>query len=307
MSESNDKKFYWIKLRTDFFQADSPIDFLMSQENGCQYVVLYQMLCLKTANSNGILSSRIGEMIVPYDVKKIARDTKYFDVDTIMVALELFKQLGLIYEQQDGCLKISNYQRMVGCESATDAAIRKRNQRLRDKEKKEHLLEVDDCDKMSQEERDISVTKCHEWIEDKGSETECKDTLIDEDVGFIPDNEPKQKYVFQDCVDMWNTLSELGIPRVNRLPADSPRVPLLRKRLREYGEDSFHSIIQEIRQSDFLQGHTQSRDGKVFCVDFDWVIRPRNYPKILEGKYRNKDAPVRASDNSIGQLKRELQ
>ena len=46
-----DKKYYWIKLRTDFFNQET-IDFLLSQPNGCEYVVLYQMLCLQTANTN---------------------------------------------------------------------------------------------------------------------------------------------------------------------------------------------------------------------------------------------------------------
>lgn len=42
------KKYYWIKLKTDFFNL-AEIDFLLGQENGCQYIVLYQMLCLQTA------------------------------------------------------------------------------------------------------------------------------------------------------------------------------------------------------------------------------------------------------------------
>ena len=41
-----DKKFYWIKLKDDFMSGDT-IDFLMGQKNGAEYVVLYQMLCLK--------------------------------------------------------------------------------------------------------------------------------------------------------------------------------------------------------------------------------------------------------------------
>ena len=128
----NDKKYYWIKLKTDFFNQDT-IDFLLSQNNGCEYVVLYQMLCLKTANNNGILATNVGEMIVPYDVSKIARDTKYFSEDTVRVALELYKQLGLIYEGDNNLLRIFEIERMVGTESATREAIKKREQRLKKK------------------------------------------------------------------------------------------------------------------------------------------------------------------------------
>lgn len=125
-------KYYWIKLRTDFFNQDT-IDFLLSQKNGCEYVVLYQMLCLNTANLNGTLATQMGEVIVPYNIEKIVRDTKYFDYDTIVVALELYKQIGLIYVEEDGNLKITDIERMIGSESATREAIKKREQRLKKK------------------------------------------------------------------------------------------------------------------------------------------------------------------------------
>ena len=93
-----DKRFYWIKLKTDFFSR-SDIDFLLSQQNGCQYVVLYQMLCLSTANNEGKLFNKIGEVIVPYNAEKIVRDCKYFDIDTVNVAMSLYRKMGLVYEE----------------------------------------------------------------------------------------------------------------------------------------------------------------------------------------------------------------
>lgn len=111
-----DKKYYWIKLKTNFFDLPT-IDWIMSQNNGCEYIVMYQMLCLKTANTDGKLVSQIGEMLIPYDIEKIVRDTKYFSTDTVRVALDLFKNLGLIYVSDDNTMTISNYDEMVGCES----------------------------------------------------------------------------------------------------------------------------------------------------------------------------------------------
>lgn len=121
MAES--KRYYWIKLKTNFFNMDE-IDFLLSQKNGCEYIVLYQMLCLNTANNHGEMSSKVGEMIVPYDVNKIVRDTKYFDYDTVVVALELFKKLGLVYEEENKLLRISNFEEMVGSETSSAKKVR---------------------------------------------------------------------------------------------------------------------------------------------------------------------------------------
>ena len=122
------KRYYWIKLKTNFFNQET-IDFLLSQKNGCEYIVLYQMLCLNTANNNGEMSSKIGEMIVPYNIDKIVRDTKYFDFDTVTVALELFKKLGLIYEEEDKILKITNFDEMVGRETMSAKRVREYRER----------------------------------------------------------------------------------------------------------------------------------------------------------------------------------
>lgn len=111
-----DKKYYWIKLKDTFLTSDK-VDFLMSQKNGANYVVLYQCLCLKCANTNGELVRSIGEVIIPFDENKIVRDCKWFDIDTVRVALMLYKQLGLIYVQENGTLRISHFDELVGSES----------------------------------------------------------------------------------------------------------------------------------------------------------------------------------------------
>lgn len=129
-NDYNNKRYYWIKLKDTFFTSDT-VDFLMSQKDGANYVVLYQMLCLKTANTNGELSRQLGEIIVPFDIDKIHRDCKYFSVDTIRVALELYKKLGLIYEQENGILQITNFANLIGSESQN--AVYKRQHREEDK------------------------------------------------------------------------------------------------------------------------------------------------------------------------------
>ena len=127
MSEYNNQRFYWIRL-TDRFMTSDTVDFLMSQPNGSQYVVLYQMLCLKTVNQNGELSRQIGEVIIPYDAEKIQRDLKYFSIDTVIIALDLFKRLGLIFLQENGSLRIADFDKLIG--SQTISAEKKQEQRL---------------------------------------------------------------------------------------------------------------------------------------------------------------------------------
>lgn len=135
MAES--KRYYWLKLKSDFFQRDE-IDFLMSQVNGSDYVVLYLMLCSQTLNNNGMLATNVGDVLVKYDVNKIARDTKYFNQDTIRVAFNFYNQLGLIYADVDGTIVISDYENYVGSSASDEHSKRlgaDRQRRYRERKK----------------------------------------------------------------------------------------------------------------------------------------------------------------------------
>lgn len=129
---AENKKFWYIQLNVNFFDDDR-IDWLCEQNNGYAYVVLYLKLCLKTANNNGILNRQIGDMIIPYNVDKIAEVTN-INVDIVRVALELYKRIGLVYEADENCnfMRLPEVPGMVGY--TTQAAIEKARQRERKKQ-----------------------------------------------------------------------------------------------------------------------------------------------------------------------------
>lgn len=130
---SSNKRFYWIKLNMDFFSQDT-IDWLKEQDNGCKYIVLYLQLCLLTANADGELARRIGDMTMPYEPKKISQITG-FDIDTVNVALSLFRHLGLIEETQEGIPILPEVKNMVGSESASAARVRKYRKKKKETQK----------------------------------------------------------------------------------------------------------------------------------------------------------------------------
>ena len=176
------KRYYWIKLKDSFMNSEV-VDFLMSQPNGASYVVLYQMLCLKTINTDGRLTCQIGDIIVPFDIGKIQRDCKYFTLDTIRVALGLYKQLGLIYEEQDGTLVLVNHAEMVGSE--TDYSAQKRMQR----ENRRRQIPVQCADS----DEDNSVDIVHTDIRDKRKDIRDIENR-DKDICFDKSKPTKHKY-----------------------------------------------------------------------------------------------------------------
>ena len=146
------------------------VDFLMSQKNGAEYVVLYQMLCLMTVKTNGKLERQLNEVIIPYDAEKIQRDTKYFNIDTVRNALQLYIHLGLIYKDDNGCLSIADYENLVGVESGSAERMR----RLRN-------LKASQCDGLS----DANVTK----LLRKSDELSDTDIDIDKEIDIDTDKE----------------------------------------------------------------------------------------------------------------------
>ena len=188
MSEYNTQRYYWIKL-TDKFMTSDTVDFLMEQKDGANYVVIYQLLCLKTVNNNGCLSREIGEVIIPYDEEKIQRDLKWFTIDTIRVAMTLYKKLGLIYEQENGILKITNFDEMVGSQS--NSALKKQQQRLRLKNDKDTRVDnkvdrrVDKRVDICPPEKDIDKEKEKDIDIEIDKELHIKENKIKEIVDYL--------------------------------------------------------------------------------------------------------------------------
>lgn len=93
---AKEKRFYWIKLKENFFNDDSMI-WLETQKDGYKYQNLYLKLLLKTMNTNGKLSFNINGKCLPMSADDISIITR-LDVDTVIVGLSLLKQLGLVTE-----------------------------------------------------------------------------------------------------------------------------------------------------------------------------------------------------------------
>jgi hypothetical protein len=44
-------------------------------------------------------------------------------------------------------------------------------------------------------------------------------------------------------------------------------------------------FFRHIGQSKFLTGKVNSKDGRSFAADLEWILKPSNFAKIIEGKY----------------------
>ena len=277
--------------------SSDTVDYLMSQPNGANYVVLYQMLCLKTINTDGKLSRQIGEILIPYDIEKIQRDCKWFSTDTIRVALNLYRSFGLIYEDQDGVLVLSDHQNLVGSE--TNWAQQKRNQKLNaagkaalppsdeveseveifHPENREKILDIRDTD-----------------FRDEEQEIEGEDIGIPPAAVSPPPPRPSP-CPFKKIMDLYHQIC-ISYPRIEDI--DGERKKAVAARWRKYGDLAvFEQVFRIAQASSFMKGE----NGRNWSADFDWMMRPTNISKILEHKYDDKpSAPMGQPTGALGVL-----
>ena len=82
---------------------------------------------------------------------------------------------------------------------------------------------------------------------------------------------------------------------------NNQRSEWLMARVKEYGKDAIFEMIDKAAASDFLNG----RNGRGFVATFDWLMRPNNFPKVIDGNYDNNNNSY-GTTNSNGYIAPEL-
>ena len=69
-------------------------------------------------------------------------------------------------------------------------------------------------------------------------------------------------------------------------------------RIREYGKETFAQMIRMAAESDFLNG----KNAKGWTANYDWLVLPNNFVKVIEGNYNNRQHGSRTQfDSGAGQ------
>ena len=275
---NSSKTYFWIKLKNDFFDLPT-IDWLADQPNGYAYIVLYQKLCLLTANNGGELTRKVGEMIVPYNVKKIAEITR-FDFDTVAIAMELYKTLGLIYEQNDGVLQLTGIEDMVGSESKWAEKKRAQRQKKATLEgQKEDNVPLLSGDNVRQEIRDKSL--------------EIRDKSIESEIDASPAASSVPRVPYEKIGEMYNQICK-SFPRCTSL-SDARKKAIKARFASGYTIEDFQREFEKAEASSFLKG----QNNRNWMASFDWLLKDSNMAKVLDGNYDDHHpgtSPAKKSD-----------
>lgn len=125
----DEKKYFWMRLKADFFEDDA-VDYILEQENGADYILIYLRLCLKSLKTDGLLYRSLGDEIVPYTTEKIS---KMLNVASPLVthALRHLRHAGLIRVTEGDILSFPQVRELVGSEAANNHAQRQKRYRER--------------------------------------------------------------------------------------------------------------------------------------------------------------------------------
>ncbi|CAI3293680.1 hypothetical protein CIRMBP1257_00489 [Enterococcus cecorum] len=200
---SDNKKYYYMKLKEDFFDTEEMI-VLEGIQDGYIYSNILLKLYLKSLKTNGRLMLRD---LIPYNAEMIANITRH-NVSSVKVALDIFKKLGLIEVLDDGAIYMKDIQNFVG--SSSSEADRKRAYRLKIKEEKERLENndfeqdlLDFSENLSEESGTNVRTNVHQRIENRVQSIESRnlDSIPNLDINKNLDSNTNKENILSGTPD----------------------------------------------------------------------------------------------------------
>ena len=106
---------------------------------------------------------------------------------------------------------------------------------------------------------------------------------------------------YQTIVELYHRFCP-SLPRVKVL--NDTRKRYIRARWKEYPDIKFwEEFFKRVEESDFLTGRADYGKRRPFIADLEWLMRPSNFAKVLEGKYDNRkniDPELRALAQQYG-------
>lgn len=264
----------WVKITTNMFD-NRKIKHIRRLPEGNNIVLIWVMLLSLAGRCNASGMIFLTENI-PYTNKMLA-DELGFNESVIYIALETLEKFGMISRNEEELLSINNWDEYQNVEG-----LDRIREQTRARVAKHRAAKKIECNVTS----NVTVTQ--------GNAIE-EDIDIEEDI-LLDSKESNCRTDVQRCLNAWNSLEKFGIKKVSRLTSTSQRYQMLSKRISEYGVESVLTAIENVKNSDFLQGKTSKRAE---WFDFEWFVRPNNFPKVLEGKYDNPKESNR-NDTEVG-------
>ena len=139
-----------------------------------------------------------------------------------------------------------------------------------DPERLQHILKyMKSFEKSSDKSSDVAISEVEQDKEEEKEQDKKK--ILKEKIDF-----QQILLLFNNTCKSFRSVKILSEARKDELTA----------RLDTYSIDDFQTLFEKAEASDFLKGNNDSN----WTASFDWLIKEKNMPKVIEGNYDNKPA-----------------
>ena len=97
-----------------------------------------------------------------------------------------------------------------------------------------------------------------------------------------PESNEGDKINYNALMDTFNRMFDGKLPKVTTMT--DKRKKAVKARASEHGKEAIMAVFNNVSKSAFLLGHNNQN----WSCDFDWIFRPTNFIKILEGNYNGE-------------------
>lgn len=136
-------------------------------------------------------------------------------------------------------------------------------------------------DKITEQSRNTTVSFTEQYVTKIEREEEKEYPPYNSPQGEeVPsESDESDKINYNALMDMFNKMFEGKLPKITAMT--DKRKKAVKARSSEHGKKAIMDVLDNVCQSPFLLGHNNQN----WSCDFDWIFRPTNFIKILEGNY----------------------
>lgn len=238
------------------------------------------------------------------DTERMLEDFSDEEAGKILKGLLAYANRGEEFETEDRAMRClfkniqanidRNYDKYEAkCERNRQIAKAREQKRKEAREKKEERAEREQTSPKAPNENEIEITNIKVIKEAKASIIKAPKGATSEtssDAASAPTQEAKNeasqtqkesKIDFEKVRQQFNRLMEQKkIPSLKGKIAGQRRA-FFEARVREYGITAAYRVMIKAARSGFLNGS----GGRAWVANFEWIFRPNNFPKVLDGYY----------------------
>ena len=272
---AEEKRYFWLKFDKGFM--DKRIKKLRKIAGGDTYTIIYLKMILASIETGGVIRY---EGVEDTLAEEIALDLDE-DPDNVQITVNFLETQGLLVDMGNGDYLLPYAEKRIGSESASAERVRRHRER-----QKALQCNTDVTEQL----RACNVEKRREEKRREDEEIE-REEIISQEVEPAP-AAARERIDYQSIKDLYNSIC-VSFPEC-KLLSDKRKKEIKACINNGITQDQFKKAFEKAQNSSFMKGN----NNRSWSANFDWMIKPNNIVKILDGNYDDKEKDSQQAQTS---------